>query len=105
MPDKNKTNQEESLHVGNSKKAVGGSNKSKKKKNFLKRSDFLVLAICLVVSTIIWSYASNLQKNEADKEISKEDIEQVKDKLEEVENKVPAATADTGATTTTDAAQ
>ena len=44
-----------------------------KKKRF-KKSDILVAAICIIASVLIWLYASNLQKNAAEKEISKEVI-------------------------------
>lgn len=43
------------------------------KKRF-KKSDILVAAVCIVASVLIWLYASNLQKNAAEKEISKEAI-------------------------------
>ena len=39
-----------------------------------KKSDILVAAVCIVASVLIWLYASNLQKNAAEKEISKEAI-------------------------------
>ena len=47
-----------------------------KKKRF-KKSDILVIVICIIASVLIWMYASNLQKKAAEKEISKEDIVEV----------------------------
>jgi hypothetical protein len=42
-----------------------------------KKSDILVFAICLVVSTVIWAYASNVEKTKEEKELSKEIIQEV----------------------------
>lgn len=42
-----------------------------KRKRF-KKSDILVLGVCLVASCLIWLYASNLQKTAEQKEISKD---------------------------------
>ena len=55
---------------------VGDVKLAVKKKRF-KKSDILVMGVCIVTSVLIWLYASNLQKKEAEKEISKEDIAEV----------------------------
>ena len=46
------------------------------KKKYFKKSDMLVLGICIVASVLVWLYASNTQKiaAEKEKEISKEVI-------------------------------
>ena len=47
-----------------------------RKKRF-KKSDILVLVVCIVTSFLIWLYASDIQRKAAEKEISKEDIVEV----------------------------
>ena len=64
-----------------------------KKKRF-KKSDILVFALCLTVSLLIWMYASNLQKDAAEKEISKEVIA---DAVESGINKTTEAATDPSA--------
>lgn len=54
-------------------KRIGAETNKRK----FKKSDILVFAICLVVSTLIWAYASNVAKNEEEKELSKEVIQEV----------------------------
>ena len=59
-----------------------------KKKRF-KKSDILVLGVCIIASTLIWMYASNLEKKadaekiNPDKIASKEDIEDIKNQVAE----------------------
>lgn len=55
----------------------GGEVKLAVKKKRFKKSDILVMGVCIVASVLIWLYASNLQKKAAEKEISKEDIAEV----------------------------
>lgn len=49
---------------------AGGDRVVVKKKRFSK-SDILVFGICLVVSLLVWLYATNLQKTAAEKEQNK----------------------------------
>ncbi|MBE6533400.1 MAG: hypothetical protein E7678_00295 [Ruminococcaceae bacterium] len=59
-----------------------------KKKRF-KKSDILVLGVCIIASALIWMYASNLEKKadaekiNPDKIASKEDIEDIKNQVAE----------------------
>ena len=59
-----------------------------KKKTF-KKSDILVLAVCIVTSVLIWLYASNLQKisNEKDMKDREAAAQAALDKKEEEEAK------------------
>ena len=59
-----------------------------KKKRF-KKSDILVLGVCIIAASLIWMYASNLEKKadaekiNPDKIASKEDIEDIKNQVAE----------------------
>lgn len=59
-----------------------------KKKTF-KKSDILVLAVCIITSVLIWLYASNLQKisNEKDMKDREAAAQAALDKKEEEEAK------------------
>ena len=57
------------------------------KKKRIKKPDILVFCVCLVVSVVVWMYASNLQKTAQEKELDKDAVaDAVVDKIEEKES-------------------
>lgn len=71
------TLENENINTDQQDLAIGSGVKLAVKKKRFKKSDILVIVICIIASVLIWMYASNLQKKAAEKEISKEDIVEV----------------------------
>ena len=71
------TLENENINTDQQDLAVESGVKLAVKKKRFKKSDILVIVICIIASVLIWMYASNLQKKAAEKEISKEDIVEV----------------------------
>ncbi len=71
-------NSEQSENVGEVRLEV-------KKKRFVK-SDILVFCACLVVSVLVWMYASNLQKKDDESKLTKDDMLSKDDIIEVVES-------------------
>lgn len=76
MSDKNKTLDANDALESDANVNDKNASTEKSKRRF-KKSDILVFAVCLVVSTVIWAYASNVEKAKEEKELSKEIIQEV----------------------------
>lgn len=56
------------------------------RKKLFKKSDLLVLCVCLVLSVFIWLHATNLQKKDDESKLTKDDMIDVLNKGNETES-------------------